>query len=242
MDQSSFSVMRIIRTTCINTNDRNSTSCESTSSNIGRMICFPSSRLVSVHRNHMSGLASSDQGIHEDSGTPGSKDFSWIVNSSPMKSRKIIPSRFPTYTIIPHGRKQIRTISPSLNHSIPSHDVPISRGIGMSSRDNTSENGNHLSTYANHSKSRTLGRKSYVSIMDSRIRRLSYGLQGIHPLTSSMYIVKSDPHDGYITRSSIRSSIKRRGMSGPEYDIFSRIPPSRPSRQRRENPFLKLQK
>ena len=79
-DRSSFSVMRIIRTTYTNIKGRSLIFSGSTSSNTGPSICLVLSRLASVHRNHTSVRVSSRVGILEGSDIPGSRDFSWIVS------------------------------------------------------------------------------------------------------------------------------------------------------------------
>lgn len=234
--------MRIIRTTYTSIKGRSLIFSGSTSSNTGPSTCFNLSRRVSVHRNHTSGRVYSRVGILEGLDIPGSRDFSWTGSFSRMKSRRTIPSPSRTYTIIRRGKRRIRTISQCSNLSTRCHDVPISSETGTSSRVNIFESGNPLSTFASLSRSRTSGRKSYVSIMDSRIPRLSYGSQRIHPLTSFMYIDKSDPLDGYIIKSSIRSYQTRRKASGIVSVRYMPIPHSPRSLRRRVSHFLRLQK
>lgn len=234
--------MRIIRTIYTSIKGRSLTSSESTSSNTGPSICSISSRLVSERRNHTSGRVSSQVGILEGLDIPGSRGFSWIVSFSRMRIRMTIPSPSRMSMIIRHGKRRIRTISQCSNLSTRCHDVPISSETGMSSNDNTSESGNLLSTFASLSRSRMSGRKSYVSIMDSRIRRPSFGLRRIHPLTSSMYIDKSDRLDGYIIKSSIRLFKTRLKVSGIVSVRSMPIRLSLRSLRRRVSHFLRLQK
>lgn len=234
--------MRIIRTTYTSIKGRSLIFSESTSSNTGPSICLILSRLVSERQNHTSGRVSSQVGILEGSDIPGSRGFSWIVSFSRMRIRTIIPSPSRTYTIIRRGKRRILIISQCSNLSTKCHDVPILSETGMSSKVNTSESGNLLSIFASLSRSRMSGRKSYVSIMDSRIRRPSFGSRKIHPLTSSMYTDKSDRLDGYITRSSIRSYKTRLKASGIVSVRYMPIPHSPRSLRRLVSLFLRLQK
>ena len=234
--------MRIIRTTYTSIKGRSLIFSGSTSSNIGPLTCSILSRRVSERRNHTSGRVSSRVGILEELATHGSKGFSWIESFKTERIRMTIHSLSRMSMIIPHGPKLIRIISECSNDSIRSLVVPISSETGMFSSDNISENGNLLSIFASLSRFRMSGRKSYVSIMDSRIRRPSYGSRRIRPLTSSMYTDRSDRLDGYITRSSIRSYKTQLQASGIVSVRSMPIPLSLRSLRRRVSHFLRLQK